>query len=456
MALHGRGFVAGDRPRVDLFLASAPLLVALAVTVLLLRLYPGPLRALAALSRRGRRALSVVSLARASQSLTAIPLLALTLCVSLVTASGLLASTLVSGRSDAAWQRVGAAARAEGPRVEGRVVALDPGAAARVARAPGVDHVVAATLRRQVVVHVGSEMRQVTLVAADPADYAALLADTPLRYDGGLSRLAASAAGSSLPVVLSAGAGAKLGGAPRDLFLPDVGYVPISVRGTTDLQNDGWIAGPVVYVTRAALTGVVKKARSPEGELEDLGDTLLLATGPGAERAVRTDPVLGRSADLLTRRTWTESRGGVALLDDLVRLLRVAIALIAAFGAVVLLETVVSGASERGRTLSAMRTLGLHPRQGRWLALGELLPLVATAAIGGVAAGVLILEILGSTLGLQQLAGGAVSPPLRVSGWFVVAVPVGVGALLVGAVLLEVAVHRRDRVSEVLRLGDGR
>ena len=81
---------------------------------------------------------------------------------------------------------------------------------------------------------------------------------------------------------------------------------------------------------------------------------------------------------------------------------------------------------------------------------------MATAAIGGAAAGVLILEILGSTLGLQQLTGGAVAPPLRVSGWFVAAVPVGVVALLVGAVLLEVAVHRRDSVSDVLRLGDGR
>src|SRR5690606_30107117 len=108
----------------------------------------------------------------------------------------------------------------------------------------------------------------------------------------------------------------------------------------------------------------------------------------------------------------------------------------------------------RGRTLSMLRTLGMHPRLGWWLALAELGPLIAAAILGGIGAGLIVVASIAPSLGLQTLAGGISAPSLSVSpAVFIGLAAAGLLLLFIGAVA-DVLVHRRDKLSEVLRVGE--
>jgi len=119
-----------------------------------------------------------------------------------------------------------------------------------------------------------------------------------------------------------------------------------------------------------------------------------------------------------------------------------------------LIASVLSGARTRRRALSLLRTLGMSPRLGWWLALSELAPVVLAALVGGVAAGVAIILTLGPSFGLETLAGGADPPPLVIAPWVIAGVVAGAIVLALVAMLVEVVAHRRDRLSDVLRVGE--
>src|SRR5690606_37073381 len=130
-----------------------------------------------------------------------------------------------------------------------------------------------------------------------------------------------------------------------------------------------------------------------------------------------------------------------------------AVVTVALLVAMALVATVLAGAHARGVVLSMLRTLGLRSGYGWWLAVSELAPVVLAALAGGLAAGVVILMLLGPTLGLAVLTGGVADPPLVVDPVLVLAI-VAVAIVLLGvAVLAEVLAHRRDKLSEVLRVG---
>jgi putative ABC transport system permease protein len=76
--------------------------------------------------------------------------------------------------------------------------------------------------------------------------------------------------------------------------------------------------------------------------------------------------------------------------------------------------------------------------------------------VGGVGAGILIVYLLGGSLGLEVLSGGLTTPPIDVNWQFMAAVGAGVLVLLIIAVAAEVIAHRRDRLSDVLRYGETR
>ena len=131
-----------------------------------------------------------------------------------------------------------------------------------------------------------------------------------------------------------------------------------------------------------------------------------------------------------------------------------AVAAVAVLAAVALIATVVSGARARGRTLSLLRTLGMSPRLGWWLALAELAPLVIASIFGGILAGVSVVLALAPSIGIDVLAGGTTIPAASLSPIVPAGIAVGAIALLFVGVLADVLVHRRDKLSEVLRVGE--
>ncbi|MET8863909.1 ABC transporter permease [Nonomuraea sp. NPDC004580] len=112
-----------------------------------------------------------------------------------------------------------------------------------------------------------------------------------------------------------------------------------------------------------------------------------------------------------------------------------------------------ASAPERWQTLTRLRTLGLRPREARWVAAGELLPPVAFAAVIGPLLGLVLAHLTFGSLDVHLLTGAAVTP--APPWWALGLVVITFLAAVAVVVPVEAAVRRRRRLSEVLRAGDG-
>jgi len=436
-SLRGRGLAQSQTGGVDLLLAAAPLLLVLGVTVVVLRGYPWPVRGLAALGRSRRGVVAAVSTARAERAVTVLPLLGLALAVGLVVSAGLLRDTVTGGQEAASWERVGADVRVEAP--------VDAGDLRALRAAPGVVAVAAGHVRRNVTAKFGNDYGNVTVIAVDGRELGALLAARPQGYRGELARLGAASPAGTLPAVVSPELAAKLGRQPLAMVLGPA-YQRAEVVGTASVPPRGWEPGDVVFVDAAATARALPELGRPN---------LVWAVGPGADAAVRALPGV-TDVQVRSRAGWLAATRGSALLAQVLLLLALAVGALGVFAALAMLGAVLVGARERAGELSTLRTLGLSAGQGRWLVVGELAPLVVAGAGAGASAGVVTVVGLGPALGLDALTGGLEAPALSLRPAFVAGVVGGLVLLFVLAALAEVAVHRRDRPAEVLRLGDVR
>ncbi|MEV5896380.1 FtsX-like permease family protein [Nonomuraea fuscirosea] len=140
------------------------------------------------------------------------------------------------------------------------------------------------------------------------------------------------------------------------------------------------------------------------------------------------------------------------LATGLLRLAWVSAVTLPALGLLGLALGTAAGAPERWQTLTRLRTLGLRPREARWVAAGELLPPVLLAAVGGPLLGAVLAHLTFGSLSLHLLTGAAPAPSTPWWGLGLVAV-VFLAAVAV-VVPVESALRRRRRLSEVLRAGD--
>ena len=108
VVLRNQGVPAGGG--IDLYLTLTPVLVAIPVVVVMLRLYPLAVRGLLAVSARGAGATGFVALSRAARSsLTGVlPAFALVLALSLATFAGMVSNGITRGEIAASWHTTGA------------------------------------------------------------------------------------------------------------------------------------------------------------------------------------------------------------------------------------------------------------------------------------------------------------------------------------------------------------
>ncbi|MFK4041949.1 FtsX-like permease family protein [Nonomuraea wenchangensis] len=140
------------------------------------------------------------------------------------------------------------------------------------------------------------------------------------------------------------------------------------------------------------------------------------------------------------------------LASGLLRLAWVSAVTLSALGLLGLALGTAAGAPERWQTLTRLRTLGLRPREARWVAAGELLPPVVVAAVGGPLLGVLLARLTFGSLALRLLTG---AEPAPASPWWALGLVAVVFLAAVAVVVpVESALRRRRRLSEVLRAGD--
>ncbi|WP_229074669.1 FtsX-like permease family protein [Actinoplanes sp. DH11] len=473
-ALHQRGVEPGAAVALP---AAAPTLGLLAGALLLLRLLPLGTGLVLRRALRSRRPLAVFGAARAAESGgRALPLLTVVAAAGLSVFAGTVAATVETGLRDGAWRSTGADVRLDLAESAGASAAE---ATAAIAGQPGVRHAVAGRVVDAARIVTEEVTVAPRLVVVDVAAFRALLADTPLPDAPALAALPGSspAPPGSSPAPLGTGStaetGQTAGSGPTSQAGPTAGTEP--ARGRPEavpvlvLSGDGSLrpgmslrllrdegaAVPLTAVgTAPAIGGAPDVVLVDASALAAAGapaePNTIWATGPGAARAAANS---GIGADVVPRTGVLRERRDAPLVTGLRVLAWASAAVMLALGLAGFALSAAASAPERWQTLTRLRTIGLRPRDTRTVAAAELLPLAAVAAVAGPALGVLLAGVTLGPLALRLLTGQS-ADPLPALPWLTAAGVAGVFLLSTLVVApLESAVRRRQRLSEVLRVG---
>uniref|UniRef100_UPI002FCDBA2F FtsX-like permease family protein n=1 Tax=Streptomyces triticisoli TaxID=2182797 RepID=UPI002FCDBA2F len=440
-ALRRRG-VSGESG--DPLVSLAPVLVGVIAALVLVRLYPWPLRRLARPAGRLRGAVGHLSLARAGRtSVSAVlPLLALLTALTTAAFGGSVLVGVADARDRSALLAVGADARVEG------IDALPTGLSDRVRRAPGVRDVTEVSINHWATA--GRQMRQVPLAGVAPAKYAALADRTGLgAFPAERLRRPAEAAGSRapLPALASPSVARRYGMRPFPVRLGD--GTEVTVRITVVRDRTPAVPGTSFLVMdRAGLSR------------ETARTSALLVTGDHLDAgALRR--IVGTSATVDLRSEERTTYVDSPLQSGAETIYAVAVAAGAGYAVLALFLALLRAAPERAALLARLRTMGLTRAQGRRLLVLESLPQALLAAAGGALTGWAAIRLLAPGIDLTAIA----LPPSAVSvgGNALRTDPLSLALPAAAVLLLAVGVAagqawwtgRRGAVRE-LRAGDAR
>ncbi|MEU5371061.1 ABC transporter permease [Streptomyces sp. NPDC005951] len=482
-ALRRRGTSGGGT---DLLVSGAPVLVALIAALVLVRLYPLPLRLAARPMARLRGAIGFLSLARAGRSSAggALPLLALLLALATAAFGGSVIAGIGDARDDAALTTVGADARVSG-RSERATL---PDELVRTVRdLDGVRN--AAPMRVEFGVTMpetaaggsgpgsgpddsgtdtgpgadtgggdAAGARATTMVGVDPASYTRLARTTGLPdFPSGLLKATGPSAPLSegaesgpervLPVIASPAVAARLG---KEQHAVDTlsGNFKVQVVGTVErvaslASTNFLIVNSASLEERAPTTMLLSGAPDP-------GELRAAAEGNGEEFVVQL-----RSEER-ARYVNTPMQAGAE------RIYLAAVAAGAGYALLAVLLSLLQTAPERKTLLARLRTMGLTTGQGRRLLAFEATPQALLAAGGGLLTGWASIVLLSPgidlvPLALAGVAGSDTSPvTLRADLWSLALPAAGVVALAAAVAGVQAWwASRRGSITE-LRAGDSR
>jgi putative ABC transport system permease protein len=435
--LHDQGVPANGG--INLYLAVTPVLVTIPVVLIVLRLYPLAVSGLLRLSSRRAGATGFVALAGASRSSLAgvLPAFALVLALSLATFAGMVNQAITRGEIAASWQSTGADVA-----ITATSAPITPAAEKAIAAVPGVRHLTA-TWNTTWTTPGG---QPVTLVAVDPASYAALVASTPFpavplaKLGTGYSSAVSST--ETVPVLASPAAAANLGGTTAQLS-PPVAIGPIQVR----------VAGTVTSIPgqppgSAFLVMPIRRLPGPRGVP---AVNKILITGSGISTAAMSAVIASQlpGASTAFRSIALATLAGSPLQHGADLILPLTIATAAGFGLFILMLGVALGTSDRALTLARLTVMG-HERPTR-LVLLETLPAVVLAVAAAVACALALPPLVGSALDLSVFTGSGAPVPVR-PNWISLGLP-AVAAVLLAAAALATEARRLSRrgVATVLR-----
>lgn len=440
VSLRGRGVLQTVTQGLDPFLAATPVLVALAIVVIVVRLYPIPMAAIQFFAKRTRGVAGVITLAKSRERIPVLPLLGLTLAISIAVAGGLLVSTVQSGQEQASWDRVGAEVRIESEINDAQMATLE---------AQGLT-VSRGLYKPEATIAFGDGYEDGNVLAMD-SNYPAILKMAGVEDVSSLQKMydvaADLAPGEPIPALASPALIDVDVHADSSVYVGRI-YVPFDIIGPATVTPDGWAVGPPYLMLPAEELFA--------SEFEDpVLYNIAFVSGEGAAAAVAADDSIDQTT-VTTREAWLAGMRDSALIGGVERAIGIAVLAVGLLAAVALLVTILRGVRERGRALSMLRTQGMGSGYGWWLALAELGPLTLAAVVGGAVGGVAIMWLLGDTLGLKLLSGGLDDPQLAANWTFLAIVGGGILVLLFLAVAAEVLTHRRNKLSEVLRWGESR
>ncbi|MFJ9621746.1 FtsX-like permease family protein [Streptomyces sp. NPDC101181] len=471
-ALLRRGTAAGGGT--DALVSGAPVLVALIAALVLVRLYPLPLRLAARPMARLRGAIGFLSLARAGRSSAggALPLLALLLALATAAFGGSVVAGIGDARDDAALTAVGADARISGlsdrttlpAPLAGTVRDLDgvrDVAPVRVEHgvelpAPGPDASGASQDGSGDASGPGPD--SAALLGVDPAAYARLARATGLpEFPAARLKAAGPSAprpegaaqdrGRVLPAIASPSVAARLGPEPVALDTLNgefkVQVVGVAAR-THAVSTTGFLIVNIASLDAREPTELLLRGTPDPGELR------------AAVAASGKEYVVQLRSEERERYVDTPMQAGAE------RIYLAAVAAGAGYALLAVALSLLRTAPERRTLLARLRTMGLTTGQGRRLLAFEAMPQTLLAAVGGLFTGWATIALLSPgvdllPLALAGVAGSGTSPvPLRVDLWSLGLPAAGVVALAAGVAGVQAWwASRRGSITE-LRAGDPR
>ncbi|MEV8068739.1 FtsX-like permease family protein [Streptomyces sp. NPDC085995] len=368
----------------DQLVSLAPVLIGVIAALLLVRLYPLPLRWLMRPAARLRGAVGHLSLARAGRTTVSavLPLLALLTALTTAAFGGSVLTGVAEARDRTALSAVGADARVQGAGE------LPAGLAGQLRRTPGVRTVTEAGVDYRA--KAGSNLTPVTLAGVAPADYAALAARTGLgAFPAGRLRQPADHA-APLPALASPSVAAARGTAPFTVQPADGPTVTVRIVAVRD-RTPAVPGTDFLVVDRAGLNG--GKATT----------TTLLVTGDHLDAAALRRAA-GASASVRLRSAERARYVDSPLQSGAERVYLAAVAAGVGYAVLALLLALLRAAPERAALLARLRTMGLTRAQGRRLLVLESLPQALLAAAGGALTGWATIRLLSPGIDLTAVA----------------------------------------------------
>jgi putative ABC transport system permease protein len=447
VVLHDQGLPTGGG--VDLYLTVAPVLVAIPVVLVMLRLYPLAVRGVLRLTRRRSGATGFVALSRAARSsLTGVlPAFALVLALTLATFAGMISDGVARGEAAAAWQATGADVQIDTGPQSGPVTTA---AVQALAKVRGVSQATA-VWNTDWLTGGGQPM---SVVAVEPSSYAAVTAHTPFPafptgkvgpatggVPGGVAGGALSPA-PTVPVLASPAAAAILGSAPAELFsLYPMGPFKVRIVGT--LASTPGLPGGGAFVVMAlqTLPGLYGQPQ-PNRVLvtgSAIDDAQLTAVAnkviPGNITTFRTTVLTGLNSSPLQH--------GAAVIIVLTA------AATAAFGLFIVVLGLALGSYERELTLARLTVMGHERATG--LVMAETLPAVLAAVIAGAACALVLPRLIGSSIDLSAFTGTGAPVQFQPDVTSFVLPAAAIVLLAVAALTAESRSLRRHGVADMLR-----
>ncbi|WNF27073.1 ABC transporter permease [Streptomyces sp. C11-1] len=458
----------------DLLVSAAPVLVALIAALVLVRLYPLPLRLAARPVARLRGAIGFLSLARAGRASAGgtLPLLALLLALATAAFGGSVVAGIGDARDDAALKAVGADARISGLSERTTL----PGPLVRTVKdLDGVENVAPVRVEHSVALPTadvgGTDATgagasgtgaagadSAALVGVDPATYARLARATGLP-EFPAARLKATGAAAPVPKGAEPGPGRVLPAIASPSVAARLGKEPVAV----DTLSGDFKVRIVGVASRAAAVStahflIVNSASLDHGE----PTTLFLNGTPDPGKLHAAVGGSGKKYVVQLRSEERERYVNAPMQAGAERIYLAAVVAGAGYALLAVLLSLLQTAPERRTLLARLRTMGLTTGQGRRLLAFEAMPQALLAAVGGLFTGWATIVLLSPgvdlvALALAGVAGSAPDPvPLRTDLW-------SLGLPAAGVVALAAAVagvqawwaSRRGSITE-LRAGDSR
>jgi putative ABC transport system permease protein len=451
LLLRKQGLHAGSG--VNPYASAAPALVAVPAVIVVFRLYPLVLRWLLRSASGTAGAAGFLGLARAARTaLTpALPSFALVLALTITAFGGMVRGAVDAGETAASWATVSADVEISLSQLA--TGATIPGAVAQQAAAvPGVTR--AARIWQSP--WSASDGTQVTVIAVDPAAYAAVTAAAPGYPAMAASALAApSGADAAQPVLASPAAAAALGSGTVKLSTT-AGVQPVAVRIAGTLATTPALppASTLAPYTPAFVILPFSALRSSATPPRPVQANEMLLDGPGVDRAKLAKVIGGgiAGASISYRSDVLARLQGAPLQHGAVTMITLATVVAALLGLAIMLLELALSAPERDATLTRLATMGLGEGQRARVVALELLPAVTAAGLGAVACAYALPPLVRPVIDLSVFTGGSAAASLT-PDLTVVGLPLA-GLILLAALALgiEIGAGRRRGAASALRI----